>query len=982
MLPQQNNLFMRTRNKMTAIVSTLRHLNTPIQAAIITVIILLVGGTLLFGDSSLKSRLFGGSNASTISPAAASSPTPSQLPYGVTTIHADAQLVKDFNDSGVKWVRYQVVGSSINWTQLDSDIHYLNQNGIHIDFSIHCLTTSSCFSNTQVAPVADYANLAAKLAARYNGSGPFSDYIDAFEIGNEEFDALSPSAYPPYLKAGCMAIKQYSPHALCGMYGTYTPDLTHYSSVVSSIFSAGDGQYMDFMNYHYYVHGKDPSNPGGGMPSYDQVWQAMHAIASQHGYANLPVWVTEVGWPTATVSCCQAVTPQQQSQYLTYVMDHSRKSSNAVQRVFWFTMDYGDQGDSLDRTSTGRLPAFTTLQNYIKTYPTWSGSSTPPPPPTTSVRKPANIEYDGDVSYGSYQSGNLSNPNVAAVDINMDWANVEPTQGGYNWGPADKEMSDWSSHNKKFTMVVRYILEASQPCSSFQALPAWEAARVPNFCSAKGDVIPDYFNATFKADLTAYITALGQHIAASPYKNNLEYIRIGLGQAGEPYPCLGCSQTDLTTLNNWGYSTHNWALWQEGMLSSFQKALPNTNIIYALGDNDADPTAGVPVAQEVGYWAAAQGIGVGQQGLANSSGYANGEAVQIMKYVRSHYPNAYIQFQTNHAETSATDIAGDIKIAESAGAWSIEWYAANSTDASYQSLFSQWQQYVDSVTCGNSCNGTPPPNPSPTVTLSANPVSVSSGGSSMLTWSSTNASSCTASGAWSGSQPTSGNAATGPLTTSSTFTLTCTGNGGNATATAVVSVGTTPPPPPPPSTGVTDNFQRANQSGWGKASSGLAWILNGQTFAISNNTGYISGNGASTAYLGGTLDNSTVTFSGSLSGMKSSRLGAVVRYHDDNDWYMAYFDGAQFDILKRKGGTYTTLASKAYAAAAHTNYSLRLQYASGKLSAKIWATSGTEPSGWSISASDSSLGAGYSGIRAGLGNNYSATITSFTLTQP
>ena len=40
--------------------------------------------------------------------------------------------------------------------------------------------------------------------------------------------------------------------------------------------------------------------------------------------------------------------------------------------------------------------------------------------------------------------------------------------------------------------------------------------------------------------------------------------------------------------------------------------------------------------------------------------------------------------------------------------------------------------------------------PVPTVTISANPTSVTSGGSSTLTWSSTNATSCTASGGWSG----------------------------------------------------------------------------------------------------------------------------------------------------------------------------------------------------------------------------------------
>jgi len=78
--------------------------------------------------------------------------------------------------------------------------------------------------------------------------------------------------------------------------------------------------------------------------------------------------------------------------------------------------------------------------------------------------------------------------------------------------------------------------------------------------------------------------------------------------------------------------------------------------------------------------------------------------------------------------------------------------------------------------------------PLPTVSLAANPKSVTSGGSSTLTWSSTNATSCTASGSWSGAKATSDNQSTGALSTSSSYTLTCTGSGRSASASATVTV--------------------------------------------------------------------------------------------------------------------------------------------------------------------------------------------------
>jgi hypothetical protein len=75
--------------------------------------------------------------------------------------------------------------------------------------------------------------------------------------------------------------------------------------------------------------------------------------------------------------------------------------------------------------------------------------------------------------------------------------------------------------------------------------------------------------------------------------------------------------------------------------------------------------------------------------------------------------------------------------------------------------------------------GIPPP-PVPTLAFSASPKTVSTGSSSTLTWTSTNATSCTASGAWSGTKPISGSASTGALHNNSTYSLNCTGAGGSA----------------------------------------------------------------------------------------------------------------------------------------------------------------------------------------------------------
>jgi hypothetical protein len=76
----------------------------------------------------------------------------------------------------------------------------------------------------------------------------------------------------------------------------------------------------------------------------------------------------------------------------------------------------------------------------------------------------------------------------------------------------------------------------------------------------------------------------------------------------------------------------------------------------------------------------------------------------------------------------------------------------------------------------------------PTVKISASPNVLASGGSSTLTWSATNATACSAGGAWSGAKAASGSQSTGVLTANANYTLTCTGTGGSAATSAAVTV--------------------------------------------------------------------------------------------------------------------------------------------------------------------------------------------------
>ena len=74
--------------------------------------------------------------------------------------------------------------------------------------------------------------------------------------------------------------------------------------------------------------------------------------------------------------------------------------------------------------------------------------------------------------------------------------------------------------------------------------------------------------------------------------------------------------------------------------------------------------------------------------------------------------------------------------------------------------------------------------------FAADPATVAPGANTWLSWTGRNATSCEASGGWSGRQPITGGFRTPPLTTATTYTLSCAGPHGGSIARVTVNVAT------------------------------------------------------------------------------------------------------------------------------------------------------------------------------------------------
>lgn len=181
-----------------------------------------------------------------------------------------------------------------------------------------------------------------------------------------------------------------------------------------------------------------------------------------------------------------------------------------------------------------------------------------------------------------------------------------------------------------------------------------------------------------------------------------------------------------------------------------------------------------------------------------------------------------------------------------------------------------------------------------------------------------------------------------------------------------------------------DNFQRATQTFWGKASDGRLWAGDANSieiFSITNKAGQIDhGQGAFNAVLGPAITSADITFSGSVNHFVKDtvNMGAVLRWSDANNWYKALIDGSQLQILSKvKGGAIKVLATMPFNAKDGVTYTLRFRALGAALSVKAWQSSQPEPANWMLTVNDTALTKGMGGIRVLLQSTSVIRIMSF-----
>ncbi len=223
-------------------------------------------------------------------------------PYGVTTAlrtakkKIDPQLITDFVTLGLGWVRIMILWTSIELTPgaydagaldvLDDAVNRCTNAGLHVQFPIQQppawhTVSADCDPGPNVHRMMDpngAAKFASFLSNRYNGVTNVPGYgpltIDAFEVGNEEFDVYfcqgqpvtvagqpcrTPNWFIPVLQAVSPVIRANAPGALVGMCALWWQYSPHHTSFMQALYDNGCKNLFDYANAHMYT---SPVAPG------------------------------------------------------------------------------------------------------------------------------------------------------------------------------------------------------------------------------------------------------------------------------------------------------------------------------------------------------------------------------------------------------------------------------------------------------------------------------------------------------------------------------------------------------------------------------------------------------------------------------------------------------------------------------------------------------------------------------------------------
>jgi Beta-galactosidase len=174
----------------------------------------------------------------------------------------------------------------------------------------------------------------------------------------------------------------------------------------------------------------------------------------------------------------------------------------------------------------------------------------------------------------------LNNPNVDGVTVRLNWADLEPTEGQYDFTYLDTTLASVNAVGKK--ALLRVMTQGAKP--------AWVTTAIQNAgglfftFTTKGTktTIPVFWDPTFLAKKTAMIQALGAHLTITP---GLAIVVASFANATSEDWNVPHTSADVTQWQSLGYTSDKLIGAGHMIIDATMAAFPNQFVTLAVAGN-------------------------------------------------------------------------------------------------------------------------------------------------------------------------------------------------------------------------------------------------------------------------------------------------------------------------------------------------------------------------------------------------------------
>ncbi len=283
------------------------------------------------------------------------------------------------SEAGVRWLRYfpewhalQPKQGEWDWQRADDFVAKARENHIQLTAPLaYFAPWASSGNDTRTFPVKDmefWKEFVAGVVGRYHRD------IQCWEVWNEPQSFQkngTPQLYADMVRAAYDAGKKADPQARFGL-----TSANYAVAYLNMVLKAGATDHFDYLCVHPYENMEQLNRPGGEIYFLSMAGNLRRLLAAHHQRADLPLWITEIGWQAPIEANPEKDAQQAQLMTKTYVLSLAQ----GFEKVFWFEARgpaYGKGTDHgvirKDWTPRPALVALKTMTTALGNTPQYAG---------------------------------------------------------------------------------------------------------------------------------------------------------------------------------------------------------------------------------------------------------------------------------------------------------------------------------------------------------------------------------------------------------------------------------------------------------------------------------------------------------------------------------------------------------------------------------------------------------------------------------